>query len=72
MYSVKTTNKPGNIRVFIVFSKVCFFKSNQIFGTKHPKTKQLQKTIDYQTNEQSTKYLNWNMEIQSYEMFWNI
>ena len=33
-----------------------------MFGTKHSKINQLQKTIKYQTNEQSTKYSNWNME----------
>ena len=35
-----------------------------MLGTKHSKTNGLQKTIEYQTNEQSTKYSNWNMEIQ--------
>ena len=33
-----------------------------MFGAKHSKINQLQKTIKYQTNEQSTKYSNWNME----------
>ena len=36
-----------------------------MFGTKHLKTNWLQKTIKYQTNEQITKYSNWNMEMQS-------
>ena len=35
----------------------------QMFGTKHLKTNWLQKTIEYQTNELSTKYSNWNAEI---------
>ena len=34
------------------------FKSNRMFGTKHSKTNRLQKTIEYQTNEQITKYSN--------------
>ena len=33
-----------------------------MFGATHSKINQLQKTIKYQTNEQSTKYSNWNME----------
>ena len=33
------------------------FKSNRIFGTKHSKINQSQKTIEYQTNEQSTIYV---------------
>ena len=33
-----------------------------MFGTKYSKINELQKTIEYQTNEQSTKYANWNME----------
>ena len=36
-----------------------------MFGAKHSKINQLQMTIEYQTNEQSTKYSNWNMEKQS-------
>ena len=36
-----------------------------MFGTKHSKTNQLQKTIQYKTNEQSTKCLKWNMQIES-------
>ena len=35
--------------------QVCVFKSNRMFGTKHLKTNRLQKTIEYKTNEQSTK-----------------
>ena len=35
-----------------------------MFGTKHSKINQLQKTTEYQTNEQSTKYSNWNMQKQ--------
>ena len=35
-----------------------------MFGTKHSKINWLEKTIEYQTNEQSTSYTNWNMEIQ--------
>ena len=34
------------------------FKSNRMFGTKHLKINQLQKTIEYQTNKQRTKYSN--------------
>ena len=34
-----------------------------MFGTKHSKINRLQKTIEYKTNEQSAKYLNWNIEI---------
>ena len=41
-----------------------------MFGTKHSKTNWLQKIIKYQTNEQITKYSNWNMEIQN-EMLGN-
>ena len=44
---------------------VHIFKSNRIFGTMDLKINQLQKSIEYQTNEQSTKYSNWNMEKQS-------
>ena len=33
-----------------------------MFGATNSKINQLQKTIKYQTNEQSTKYSNWNME----------
>ena len=36
-----------------------------MFGTMDLKINQLQKSIEYQTNEQSTKYSNWNMEKQS-------
>ena len=35
-----------------------------MFGTKHSKTNRLQKTIEYKTNEQSTKHSNWNMQIE--------
>ena len=28
------------------------------------KTNRLQKTIEYKTNEQSTKYSNWNMQLE--------
>ena len=35
-----------------------------MLGTKHSKTNQLQKDIEYKTNEQSIKYLNWNMKIE--------
>ena len=35
-----------------------------MLGTKHSKTNQLQKVIEYKTNEQSIKYLNWNMKIE--------
>ena len=34
---------------------------NRMLGTKRSKASQLQKTIEYQTNEQSTKYSNWKM-----------
>ena len=43
-----------------------------MFGTKRSKINQSQKTIEYKTNEQSAKYLNWNMEIESCRMFGNI
>ena len=33
-------------------------------GTKHSKTNQLQKAIECKTNEQCTKYSNWNMKIE--------
>ena len=36
-----------------------------MFGTMDLKINQLQKNIEYQTNEQSTKYSNWNIEKQS-------
>ena len=36
-----------------------------MFGAKHSKVNQLQKITEYQANEQSTKYSNWNMEKQS-------
>ena len=32
-----------------------------MFGAKDSKINQLQMTIEYQTNEQSTKYSNWNV-----------
>ena len=35
-----------------------------MFGTKHSKTNQFQKTVKYKTNEQITKYSNWNMQMQ--------
>ena len=35
--------------------QVRVFRSNRMFGTKHLKTNRLQKTIDYKTNEKSTK-----------------
>ena len=35
-----------------------------MFGTKHSKANQLQKTIEYKTNEESTKYSYWNMQIE--------
>ena len=31
------------------------FKNNRMFETRHSKTNQLQKTIEYKTNEQSKK-----------------
>ena len=34
------------------------FKSNRLFGTKHSKVNQLQRIIEYKTNEESTKYSN--------------
>ena len=37
-----------------------------MFGTKLPKINQLQKTIEYKANGQSTSFLNWNMEIESW------
>ena len=45
-----------------------------MFGTKYSKINQLQKTIEYKTNEQNTKYKieRWNMEIESCQMFGNI
>ena len=37
----------------------CVFKINRMLNrTKHLKTNRLQKTIEYKTNEQSTKYSN--------------
>ena len=36
-------------------------------GAKYSKTNQLKKTIKYKTNEQSTKYSNWNMQIEIYK-----
>ena len=41
------------------------FKSNRVFETKYSKTNGLQKTIDYKLNEQSTKYLSWNVQIET-------
>ena len=35
-----------------------------MFGTKHSNANQLQQTIEYRTNEQKIKYLNWNMQIE--------
>ena len=43
-----------------------------MFGTKHLKTNRLQKAIEYEINEPSTKYSNWSTEKQSYRMFQNI
>ena len=34
------------------------FKCNRMFETKNSKINQLQKTIEYQTNKQSTNYSN--------------
>ena len=39
-----------------------------MFGKKHSKINPLQKSIDYKTNEQNPKYLNWNMEIECLEI----
>ena len=36
-----------------------------MFGTKHSNINWLQKTIEYQTNEQSKKYSNWNMKYKA-------
>ena len=44
----------------------------QIFRTKRLKISRLQKSIEYKTNEQNTKYLSRNMEIESCRMFGNI
>ena len=35
-----------------------------MLGTNHSKTKGFQKTFKYKTNEQITKYSNWNMQMQ--------
>ena len=35
-----------------------------MFGTNHSKTNEFQKTVKYKTNEQITKYSNWNMQMQ--------
>ena len=35
-----------------------------MFGTKHSKTNWLQKIIEYKTNELSTKYSNWNIQVE--------
>ena len=35
-----------------------------MFGTKQSKTNGFQKTVKYKTNEQITKYSNWNMQMQ--------
>ena len=35
-----------------------------MFGIIHSKTNRLQKTIEYKTNEQSKKYLNWSMHVE--------
>ena len=47
-------------------------QDNQIFRTKRLKISRLQKSIEYKTNEQNTKYLSRNMEIESCRMFGNI
>ena len=36
---------------------------NLMLGLKRSKASRLQKTVECQTNEQSTKYSNWKMEI---------
>ena len=61
---VNTVKSTGN--------QVLVFKSNQIFRTKRLKISRLQKSIEYKTNEQNTKYLSRNMEIESCRMFGNI
>ena len=38
--------------------QVSIFKSNRVFGRKHSKANQLQKTIEYKTDRLSTKYSN--------------
>ena len=43
-----------------------------MFGAKNSKINQLQKTIEYKTNEQSTKYLNEIWKLDSRWMFGNI
>ena len=34
-----------------------------MFETEHSKTNRLLKTMEYKTNEQNTKYSNWNMQV---------
>ena len=51
--------------VKLTTEKVYVFKSNRMFGIKHSKINRLQKTIEYQTNEQSTKYSKCNIKTQS-------
>ena len=49
-----------------------------MFGTEHSKTNQLQKPIEYKTNEQSAKYSYQNIRIDirirnlTYLVSWNI
>ena len=43
-----------------------------MFGTKHLKKKSITKDHQVQTNEQSTKYLNLNMERKNCRMIWKI
>ena len=46
------------------FINVKVSQSNRMFGTQHSETNRFQKTIECKPNEQSTKYSNWNMEIE--------
>ena len=57
-----------------VFSVVFGYleKSNTWMNAKRLGINRLQKTIEYKTNEESTKHSNWSMEIQSDGIFVNI
>ena len=35
-----------------------------MFRTKHSKTSRIEKTIEWKTNEDSTEYSYWNMQIE--------
>ena len=54
LYSASINKIPATEFITVKASQVRVFKSNQMFGIKHSKRNQLQKTIECNTNELST------------------